>query len=194
MHPSGVRALAGAVKLSMRKWWSRQQPASAEASQPTVSTHRLHHVRQRRGPLLPQILLCAPQIHPLLLRHYILGELRPLKTKKGGKEAEGALDLSPWVFHAGFCAALCTRRLSSWQHRGVRVVTAINVKGKTLNHCFILSFSLWWEGGGCCESAGVPVQEPNRWRAETSWLPASSEATPSVHLYLLHLHTHHTLT
>lgn len=76
------------------------------------------------------------------------GWVASIKNKNGEKETEGALDLSPWVFHAGLCAALCTRRLSSWQHRGVRVVRPINMKGKTLNHCFILSFSLWWEGGG----------------------------------------------
>lgn len=41
-----------------------------------------HHVQRRRGPLLPEILLRIPQIHPLLLRHYFLGELRLLEKKK----------------------------------------------------------------------------------------------------------------
>lgn len=34
-----------------------------------------HHVRQRRDPLLPQILLRLPQIPPILLLHRVLGEL-----------------------------------------------------------------------------------------------------------------------
>lgn len=42
----------------------------------SVKSTDKHHVRQRRGPLLPQVLLCLPQVPPLLLLHRVLGELK----------------------------------------------------------------------------------------------------------------------
>lgn len=153
VHPSGVRALAGAVKLSMRKWWSRQQPAQRRGEARRGEAANCQHTRAAPCPATTRSAtatdspMCSSNSSSSSTPLYS-GWVASIKNKKGEKETEGALDLSPWRFHAGLCAALCTRRLSSWQHRGVRVVTAINMKGKTLNHCFILSFSLWWECGG----------------------------------------------